>query len=118
VCVLTTCCLTLAVSRARQRVNDLLEKVGLTQRRDHRPHELSGGEMQHVAVARALINGPQMLLADEPTGNLDSGTGAALIALFQQLHAEGLTMCVVTHNATLSAAAQRRLTLCDGRLMD
>jgi putative ABC transport system ATP-binding protein len=102
--------------RAEKRVAELLDKVGLSHRRDHRPHELSGGEMQRVAVARALINEPQLLLADEPTGNLDSATGAAIIALFQQLHAEGLTIIVVTHNEALASAAQRQLVLRDGQL--
>ncbi|MBU6402227.1 MAG: ABC transporter ATP-binding protein [Verrucomicrobia bacterium] len=102
--------------RVRQRVDDLLAKVGLTHRRHHRPHELSGGEMQRAAIARALINEPQMLLADEPTGNLDSATGDTVINLFHELHREGLTVIVVTHNATLSAAAQRRIAIRDGRL--
>jgi putative ABC transport system ATP-binding protein len=102
--------------RAEQRVTELLEKVGLSHRRDHRPHELSGGEMQRVAIARALINAPQILLADEPTGNLDTATGASIIALLQQLHAEGLTIIVVTHNEALAAAAQRQIVLRDGRL--
>src|SRR5438046_1990415 len=104
--------------RAEQRAAELLDKVGLTHRRDHRPHELSGGEMQRVAVARALINTPRILLADEPTGNLDSATGATLIALFQQLHAEGLTLVVVTHNPALAEAAQRQLVLRDGKLAE
>ncbi len=103
--------------RAKQRIGELLDKVGLAHRRDHRPHELSGGEMQRVALARALVDEPQMLLADEPTGNLDSATGGAIIALFQQLHAEGLTVVVVTHNPTLAAAAQRHLVFADGWLM-
>ena len=102
--------------RVRQRVDELLAKVELTHRRDHRPQELSGGEMQRAAIARALINEPQLLLADEPTGNLDSATGDAVIGLFQQLHREGLTVIVVTHNAALSELAQRQLRLCDGRL--
>lgn len=105
-----------AARRSAQRVEELLAKVALTPRRNHRPHELSGGEMQRVAIARALINQPQMLLADEPTGNLDSATGATIIELFQQLHAEGLTIIVVTHNDALAAAAQRQLRLRDGRL--
>lgn len=105
-----------AARKSGPRVQELLEKVGLTARRDHRPHELSGGEMQRVAVARALVNNPQMLLADEPTGNLDSATGATIIQLFQQLQAEGLTIIVVTHNDALAAAAQRQLRLRDGRL--
>ena len=104
--------------RVATRVNELLEKVGLTQRRGHRPHELSGGEMQRVAIARALINQPQILLADEPTGNLDSATGDAILSLFHQLLADGLTIIVVTHNPALSDAAKRALTLRDGRLLD
>jgi ABC-type lipoprotein export system ATPase subunit len=103
--------------RADTRVGNLLEKVGLAHRRDHRPHQLSGGEMQRVAIARALINEPQMLLADEPTGNLDSVTGEAIISLFQQLHREGLTIIVVTHNSELSSAARRQIVLHDGQLM-
>jgi putative ABC transport system ATP-binding protein len=98
------------------RVAELLEKVQLSARRDHRPHELSGGEMQRTAIARALINEPALLLADEPTGNLDSATGDSIIALFRQLHAGGLTIVVVTHNPVLAAAAHRQLHLRDGRI--
>ncbi len=101
-----------------RRAEMLLEKVGLLHRRTHRPHELSGGEMQRVAIARALINEPRLLLADEPTGNLDSATGDSIISLFQQLNAEGLTVLVVTHNAVMTAAARRQLALRDGRLTD
>ena len=104
--------------KVRQRVEELLEKVCLHARRDHRPHQLSGGEMQRVAIARALINSPQLLLADEPTGNLDSQTGETILQLFQQLQNDGLTIVVVTHNDALSNAAERRLTLRDGRLVD
>jgi ABC-type lipoprotein export system ATPase subunit len=104
--------------RAAQRAAELLEKVGLAHRRDHRPHELSGGEMQRVAIARALINTPRLLLADEPTGNLDSANGDAIIALFHQLNREGLTVVVVTHNPTLATAANRQLTLRDGKLVE
>jgi putative ABC transport system ATP-binding protein len=104
--------------QVRQRADELLDKVGLAARRNHRPHELSGGEMQRVAIARALINGPQILLADEPTGNLDSQTGETILQLFKQLQKEGLTIVVVTHNEALSNAAERRLTLRDGRLID
>jgi len=100
-----------------RRVDELLLKVGLTRRRDHRPHELSGGEMQRAAIARALINQPELLLADEPTGNLDSTTGETIITLFKQLNQEGLTIMVVTHNETLGAAAHRRLELRDGRIV-
>ncbi len=101
--------------RLDQRVDELLAKVGLSHRRNHRPHELSGGEMQRVAIARALVNGPELVLADEPTGNLDSATGEIVTALFQELHADGLTIVVATHNVRLAAVAQRRLCLRDGR---
>ena len=97
------------------RVNELLEQVGLSQRVSHRPHELSGGEMQRAAIARALVNRPQLLLADEPTGNLDTTTGQAIIELFRQLNAEGLTIVVVTHNPALTSAAQRQIALRDGQ---
>ncbi len=97
-------------------VSTLLGKVGLDQRRGHRPHQLSGGEMQRVAIARALVSRPAFLLADEPTGNLDSASGDSVIRLFQQLNREGLTVIVVTHNPALAAAASRRLHLRDGRL--
>ncbi|MHB8522147.1 MAG: ABC transporter ATP-binding protein [Limisphaerales bacterium] len=103
--------------QVRARVDELLEIVGLGSRRDHRPHELSGGEMQRVAIARALVNEPEMLLADEPTGNLDSATGDSIIALFRQLHANGLTIVAVTHNAALTAAVERQLALRDGRIV-
>ena len=96
---------------------ELLEKVGMTHRRSHRPHELSGGEMQRVAIARALINAPQLLLADEPTGNLDSANGEAILNLFHQLNREGLTVIVVTHNSAFAETAQRQLTLRDGKLV-
>jgi putative ABC transport system ATP-binding protein len=101
-----------------QRAAELLEVVGLAHRREHRPTQLSGGEMQRAAVARALINRPAILLADEPTGNLDSATGDSIIALFRQLNAQGLTIVVVTHNANLAAAARRILTLKDGRVVN
>jgi putative ABC transport system ATP-binding protein len=103
--------------RSDRRVGELLEKVGLNHRRDHRPHELSGGEMQRAAIARALINSPALLLADEPTGNLDSATGDSIIALFDALNREGLTIIVVTHNPVLARAARRQIELGDGRLV-
>jgi putative ABC transport system ATP-binding protein len=96
---------------------ELLDKVGLAHRRNHRPHELSGGEMQRVAIARALINQPKVLLADEPTGNLDSVNGDAIMELFHQLNREGLTVIIVTHNAAFAETARRRLTLRDGQLV-
>ncbi len=100
----------------RERVDGLLERVGLLRRREHRPHQLSGGEMQRVAIARALMNSPRLLLADEPTGNLDSGTAAGVVSLLRDLHEEGLSVVVVTHNEALAGTATRRLVMTDGRL--
>lgn len=97
-------------------VESLLERVGLSHRKRHRPSQLSGGEMQRVAIARALVRRPKILLADEPTGNLDSVSGARILALLQELHQqEGITLIVVTHNDTLAAAAGRQLALKDGK---
>ena len=98
------------------RVRESLERVGLAKRMEHRPSELSGGEQQRVSIARALANRPSLLLADEPTGNLDSTTGESIITLFKQLNQEGLTIIVVTHNEVLGQAAHRKLELRDGRL--
>ncbi|HJW23071.1 MAG TPA: ABC transporter ATP-binding protein [Candidatus Limnocylindrales bacterium] len=103
--------------RAR-RVDELLELVGLGARTNHRPHELSGGEQQRVAIARALANRPQLLLADEPTGQLDSQTGRGVMALIQQLvRREGLTAVVATHDPALLDLADRVLVLDDGRIV-
>jgi len=102
--------------RADPKVNELLEKIGLTHRRNHLPKELSGGEMQRVAIARALVNEPALLLADEPTGNLDSKAGETIIGLFEKLNREGLTIIVVTHNPAFAEAAHRQLRLVDGRI--
>ena len=107
-----------AKRQARSRCDELIARVGLQHRRAHYPRELSGGEMQRVAIARALINGPQLLLADEPTGNLDTTGGEAIIELFKQLNREGLTIIVVTHNPHLAQAAARQLELVDGRIKD
>jgi ABC-type lipoprotein export system ATPase subunit len=104
-------------SAVRERADALLERVGLLRRREHRPHQLSGGEMQRVAIARALMNSPRLLLADEPTGNLDSGTAAGVVSLLRDLHRDGLTVVVVTHNEALADVADRRLAMADGRLL-
>ncbi|MBP7148114.1 MAG: ABC transporter ATP-binding protein [Acidobacteria bacterium] len=108
------------VARAerRHRAQELLSYVGLAQRADHRPAQLSGGEMQRVAIARALANRPRLLLADEPTGELDDRTGEQIAALLDRVHADGTTLIVVTHNAALAARAARRLTMRSGRIVE
>lgn len=101
----------------RRRAEELLECVGLTHRLRHRPRELSGGEMQRAAIARALVNGPRVLLADEPTGNLDSGNGQHIIALLRELNRQqGLTVVMVTHNLDLVSDTDRVVRLTDGRI--
>jgi putative ABC transport system ATP-binding protein len=100
----------------RQRTAELLEYVGLADRAQHRPGQLSGGEAQRVAVARALANRPRLLLADEPTGELDQATGAQVVALFDRVHADGTTIVVVTHDAAIAARAPRSLRMRDGRI--
>jgi len=100
----------------RDRAAAMLDRVGLGQRMHHRPSELSGGQRQRVAIARALINTPALLLADEPTGNLDSQTGTEIMALFAQLHKEGQTIVLVTHEHDIAEHAERQLFLRDGRI--
>ena len=101
----------------RERTRELLEYVGLTDRRDHRPAQLSGGEMQRVAIARALANRPALLLADEPTGELDEDTGAQIAALFDRVHDDGTAIVVVTHNPAMAARAGRHLAMKSGRMV-
>ena len=101
----------------RARTRELLEYVGLIGRSDHRPSQLSGGEMQRVAIARALANRPALLLADEPTGELDEDTGAQIAGLFDRVHADGTAIVVVTHNPAVAARAGRHLAMKSGRVV-
>ncbi|MHB0947595.1 MAG: ABC transporter ATP-binding protein [Gemmatimonadaceae bacterium] len=107
-----------AKAARRARAMELLEYVGLARRAGHRPHQLSGGEQQRVAIARSLANRPALLLADEPTGELDARTGAEMIALFARLNADGTTIVVVTHDEELARAAQRVVHMRDGLVVD
>lgn len=102
----------------RSRVRDALEVVGMSHREKHLPNQLSGGQQQRVAVARAVAGDPVIILADEPTGNLDSAHGQAVIDLLQKLHEEGATICMVTHDPRYSARAERTVQLFDGRVVE
>ncbi len=101
----------------RRRAKDALDRVGLGDRSHHWPNQLSGGEQQRVVIARAVVNDPALILADEPTGALDSTTSEAILSLFEQLHRDGRTIIVVTHAAEVADHARRRITLHDGRIV-
>ena len=108
----------MSAAERKERVNEALEKVGMAHRVKHYPSQLSGGQQQRVAVARALAGKPSILLADEPTGNLDSKNGEAVMQLLRELHQEGATICMVTHDSRFARHAERTIHLFDGRVVD
>jgi putative ABC transport system ATP-binding protein len=108
----------MSTAERRLRVAEALERVGMAHRAKHLPSQLSGGQQQRVAVARAVAGEPVMLLADEPTGNLDSKSGESVMALLHELHESGATICMVTHDSRYAKNAQRHIHLFDGRIVD
>jgi putative ABC transport system ATP-binding protein len=104
-------------SKRRRAANDALDRVGLAHRSHHRPNQLSGGEQQRVVIARATVNDPALILADEPTGSLDSATSDEILSVFETLHRDGHTIIVVTHAAEVADRARRQITLHDGRII-
>jgi len=102
----------------KKRVGELLERVGLAERADHRPSELSGGQAQRIAIARALVNQPSILLADEPTGNLDTHSGEEVVGLFEELNRSGHTILLITHNPEIAERTPRTITLRDGAIVE
>ena len=108
----------MSAGKRRARSEEVLERVGLLDRMDHNPTELSGGQQQRVAIARALSGNPSLILADEPTGNLDSRTGAEVMALFHELHEAGNTIVLITHDSGIAAQTPRAIHIHDGRVLD
>ncbi len=108
----------MGAAERKERVNASLDRVGMTRRARHLPSQLSGGQQQRVAVARALVGDPSILLADEPTGNLDSKNGDAVMELLRELHEAGATICMVTHDSRFARHADRTVHLFDGRIVD
>ena len=106
----------LSFRKRRKRVEEMLDRVGLVERRNHLPSELSGGEMQRIAIARALVNNPSIILADEPTGNLDSVTGKEIINIFEELWRQGNTVVMITHDPEISRRTKRIIKLKDGMI--